>query len=261
MKHGVRIAMLFLGMALPAPVTADVLVDDMEGQRTNQAHSGGYWFIVLDAKSHAEANSQLLVPSSYNFRFHSPGYHSEHCAAVAAVLGAGYRYPFVGMGMNLSRVKEWYDFTRVSAVEFMARGRGVFKLKLRDHWSLYNGSTEDRNQEYSHEFRVDDIWRRYVLPIDRFTVSDQSTIRKAGLGWEDVGDSIQTFIFVSSSYQSRDAGMRIELQVDNIVIRGLDTVGTATGGAPAAEPRSMRTVAEIGSETDEALETSLDEYQ
>lgn len=247
--------------ALIAPARADVLVDDMEGERTNQARSGGYWFIVLDAKSHAEANSQLLVPSSFNFRFQSPGYESDHCAAVAAKLGAGYRYPFVGMGMNLSRGKQWYDFTKVSAIEFMARGQGVFKLKLRDRWSLYNGSTEDRSQEYSHEFRVDDTWRRYVLPIEDFEVSTQSTISRSGLRWSDVGDSVQTFIFVSSSYQSRDAGMRIELRVDDIVIRGLDTVGTAVGGAPPPVPRSPRTVAEMGMDTDAALETSLDEYQ
>jgi hypothetical protein len=215
----------------------------------------------MDSKTHHEGNTCPIVPPTYNFAFHEAGLDSEHCAAIKARLGAGYRYPFAGIGVNLSRTKHFYDFTRVSALEFTARGKGVFKVKLRDHWSLYSSSADDRNLEFYHEFRVGPEWRRYVLPIADFDVSFQSPIHNAGLTWQDVGDSIQTMIFVSSSYHDRDAPLEVELQLDNIVLRGLDTVGVAVRGAPPSETQSVRTDVRLEIDSDGGEEPCLDDHE
>jgi hypothetical protein len=215
--------------------TADVLVDDMEGPKSNQARSGGYWFLFVDAKSKERGNTRILYPDGYgfNFRFGSPGYQSEGCARFTARIGAGYAYPFVGMGMNLDQYKRPYDFCRVNAIEFWARGRGVFKLKLRDTW----GVRQTPRAEYTREFTVSPEWRRYSLRPDDFTTDIASAHTRQGVFWDEVCDSITSLIFVTASYAARDAGTVVELEVDNLVIRGIDRVGNAVQGAPAAPPR------------------------
>jgi hypothetical protein len=225
-------SLLFL---LPAAGSrADVLVDGMEGPKSNQARSGGYWFLFVDAKSKERGNTEILYPDGYgyNFRYDTGGYQSDHCARMKARIGAGYEYPFVGMGMNLDQYKRPYDFCKIEAIEFRARGRGVFKLKLRDTW----GVRQTPREEYSHEFTVSPEWKRYSLRPEDFTVSLSSPLRTHGRRWEGVCDSITSLIFVTASYAARDAGTVVDLRVDDIVIRGLDTVGVAHGSAPAREP-------------------------
>lgn len=213
---------------------ADVLVDGMEGPKSNQARSGGYWFLFVDAKSKEQGTTEILYPHSYgyNFRYDTAGYHGGHCARMKARIGAGYEYPFVGMGMNLDQYKRPYDFCHVDAIEFRARGRGVFKLKLRDTWGVRHTPRE----EYSHEFTVSPEWKQYSLRPEDFTASLYSPLSKHGRSWEGVCDSITSLIFVTASYAARDAGTIVDLHIDDIVVRGLDTIGVAHGDAPEREP-------------------------
>ncbi len=230
-----RVWVALLGLLIPAAAClADVLIDNMEGPRTNRALSGGYWFLFVDAKSKELGNTEILYPDGYgyNFRFADQGYQSDHCARMKARLGAGYDYPFIGMGVNLDGYKRMYPFCAVSSIEFMARGKGVFKLKLRDAW----GYKQSPRKEYSHEFAVSPEWRRYRLRPRDFTVDYDSPARRAGKTWRDVCDSVSTLIFVTSSYAARDVGTVVDLQIDNIVIRGLDEIGLARDNAPKAEP-------------------------
>jgi len=240
---------------------ADVLIDDMEGPKSNQAKSGGYWFFFLDTKSHEMGNTQLLIPSGYNFQFQSPGYQSEKSAHVKVRLGAGYRSPFIGMGMNLDRLKRWYNFNEVSSIEFVARGKGVFRVRLRDSYSVRHTPEEN----FFAVIHLTDEWKWYNLSKEDFTVRNHSHIAKNNLHYADVADSVCSLIFTSHSYQDRDAGTIVELQVDNIIIRGLDTIGMVHANAPARY-KTAATSATQGTITkdyfdDERALDELEEYE
>ncbi len=225
-----KVVLVLIGTLAFGALRADVLVDNMEGPKTNQALSGGYWFLFLDAKSKQEGTTEVLYPDGYgyNFRYDDQGYKSERCARMKARLGAGFDYPFIGMGMNLDQYKRPYNFCKVDAIEFRARGKGVFKLKLRDAF----GYRHNPRKEYTHEFTVSPEWRLYSLKPEDFEIDLDAPLVQKGKQWSSVCDSVLSLVFVTSSYAARDAGTIVDLQVDDIVIRGLDTIGVVHDNAP-----------------------------
>ncbi len=217
---------LVLGSALSF---SDVLLDDMEGERLNQARSGGYWFLILDAKSHQDANSQLIFPPDLNFRFHdTAGYGGSRGARIHVKIGSGYRYPFAGIGFNIDNFREPVDFLKVHSVRFLARGKGTFRLKIRDVWS----TRQTPNANFEHDFIVSPEWQVFDLETKDFRVPRGSPYRREGKTWEDVADSVISLIFTTASYQDRDAGTEIRLDLDLISLVGIDSAGASTTRPP-----------------------------
>ncbi len=234
--------LLVVACMLVNPAIADVLVDNMEGPRQNQSLAQGYWFLYLDTRTHETGNTRLIYPTDYNFRFYPQGYNSGHSARIHAVLGGGYRSPFLGIGLNLDQYRGWYDFSEATMIEFWARGKGSFRLRLRDSISVQH--TPEKNLQ--RQFYVCDEWKLYQFEFSEFVYDDDSHLAQLGKTNKEILKAIGTIIFASASYQDRDAGVEIDLQIDNIVVRGIDSIGAVSNNAPKfVDSRDNRTVVEM----------------
>lgn len=130
----------------------------------------------------------------------------------------GDSYPYVGVGTGVHSSATEYDFGKMVALSFWAKGKGGFKVA----WvsAFTDSCCEDTWGKFGKEFTLTSEWTEYIVWADELVPSPYSGLETAGYEWKDhhLASQLQ---FVNSQSYGQIVDEELELYLDDVRFYGM----------------------------------------
>ncbi|MEO7959303.1 MAG: glycoside hydrolase family 5 protein [Fibrobacteria bacterium] len=153
------------------------------------------------------------------------GYQGKGLHVKMSLLGS--RYPYAGFGAGLMGgwSGEFVDLTKLTAIQFRAKGRGKWEVQLTSD-SIYNKySAADNWGQMVSLFTLSDQWESFVFPAENFAPKRYSPQEIKHVTWEVVRDKIISMEFQSAQSYGPNGGPvndSLEIWIDDIRLIGVE---------------------------------------
>jgi endoglucanase len=153
------------------------------------------------------------------------GYQGKGLHVKLRMLGANYPYAGFGAGLMGGWANNFIDLTKLTAVQFRAKGYGAWNVQI---------TTDSINNKYSAAenwgqmvsgFILKDQWESFVLPAEIFRPKTDSRQAREGLTWEAVRDKVISLDFQSAQSYGRGGipvDDSLEIWIDDIRLIGVE---------------------------------------
>lgn len=156
------------------------------------------------------------------------GYQGKGLHIKMTLLGGNYPYAGFGAGLMGGWANDFVDLTKLTALQFRAKGHGVWDVQFTSD-SIYNKYSADENWgQMTARFILKDQWESFVIPAENFAPKKFSPQALSGLTWEAVRDKIIALEFQSAQSYGQNGGFvddSLEMWIDDIRLIGVDEAG------------------------------------
>jgi endoglucanase len=134
---------------------------------------------------------------------------------------AGGNYPFAGFGAGIlgGYDSTFVDLTKLTAIQFRAKGRGEWNLQIISD-SVSSDTVENWGQ-MGFQFTLKKEWENFIYPIDFFVPKPFSKQAKQKLKWEDVRKKIISLEFMNGQSYGPSPKDSLEIWLDDIRLIGV----------------------------------------
>lgn len=141
----------------------------------------------------------------------------------AKVYLLGGNYPFVGLGTTFPGAygKDWFDFSDLTAISFLAKGSGFLRVDVITD-TVLNGYTEADNWgTFGCDFVLTPEWKQFVVPVKNLTPKRFSLAAKDKLTWSDGMKKACNLSFGINQEYGKVVNDSVEIYLDDIRLYGL----------------------------------------
>jgi aryl-phospho-beta-D-glucosidase BglC (GH1 family) len=153
------------------------------------------------------------------------GYQGKGLHVKLKLLGNNYPYAGFGAGLMGGWSDDFVDLTKLTAVQFRAKGYGAWNIMLGSD-SIYNKySAADNWGQMVSRFILKDQWESFIIPAEIFAPKQYSPQEKKHVAWADVRDKIISLEFQSAQSYGQNGGRvddSLEIWIDDIRLIGVE---------------------------------------
>ena len=233
-----------LAAVKPIDVSTYVVMDDFEDSlprlpasarkwRESQGlpltRGGANWYVFSnDSSDIRSGDGTRILPyqevdagAAPNFQLLSGPWGIQGQGLHAKVHLLGGTYPFAGFGAGIlgGWDSTFTDMTKVSAIQFKAKGRGQWMLEVVS--DSIQADTVENWGHMTYTFRPGADWGNYLIPAEALAPKAYSRQAKQNLAWEDVRKKIIAINFTSGQGYGPKVDTTLELWVDDIRLIGV----------------------------------------
>jgi hypothetical protein len=233
-----------LGASQPIDVNVYVTMEDFEDSLPLMPASARKWRehegIPLDDRHanwyvfHSDSSSVLSgegtpihdykevnAGTSPNFDLLEGAWGSEGKGFHAKMHVIGASYPWAGFGAGIlgGYDSTFADLTKLTAIQFRAKGRGDWCLEVIS--DSINADTVESWGQMSATFRAKPDWETVLIPAEILAPKASSKQARAHLTWEDVRKKIIALEFMNGHCTNEQADTTLELYLDDIRLIGV----------------------------------------
>lgn len=171
--------------------------------------SKGKWFALSDTTSSIEPSAVASNPQSALRTDEGRRYMrwDVQLGGKPYFVNGAYQYPWAAIGLQVAPDNYGLDWRNVSAVQILARGRGLFRFQL-------NTRKVEEISPWGHFGQwvgLDSVWRWIDIPVAQ--LRPEGLAEAKGYGWADAASGVQSIRFLASGSASR-------LELADIRVRG-----------------------------------------
>ncbi|MBO7104559.1 MAG: glycoside hydrolase family 5 protein [Fibrobacter sp.] len=179
--------------------------------------------MVTTNEGGTRSESAALATFKTNDGHNGAGLYMKHVAKAPKNV-----YPYFAMEANLAPTDEdglvYFDFSKMDAISFYAKGQGRIKLVL---YTAYSDSVAKVNKAewaagFHTEFGLTDEWQHYVVWPDALVPERFSKLDTLGGEWEKAKDRVYKIGLKNGSDVVPEQTTTVEWYVDDIIIHGLE---------------------------------------
>jgi len=233
LPESITMRILALLCTLNSFALADVMIENFDDAYKGQTTMGwnlgatakaGYWY-GYDDWNHGKAGLGTIgtpdvVHTDTNFLAAIPADCGDGspCLHVKYVGGAGYAYPFSGVGFNFLSEGKDVDLSTMTSISFRAKGKGSFRFKLLTKHITDDFDSKNYWADMGKTFKLTSAWKTYtidtadILPQDGAPLADTVT-------WEQCMDHVRKIhLATSPAFKAHDT---LDLWIDDIAMQGV----------------------------------------
>ena len=179
--------------------------------------------VITTNEDGSRSESAALATFKTNKGHYGTGLYMKHVAKAPENY-----YPYFALETNLVPVGEdglvYFDFSKMDAISFYAKGQGRIKLVL---YTAYSDSVAKANKVewaagFHTEFGLTDEWQRYVVWPDGLIPERFSKLDTLGGEWEKAKDRVYKIGIKNGSDVLPEQTTNVEWYLDDITIHGMN---------------------------------------
>lgn len=170
--------------------------------------TGGEWFEFMDTS--AGGNSEVTTDIKTDEML-SKVLFADITLQLRTLPGGAW----AGVGVSIGNIKDDWDFSKVKAISFRAKGKGTMRMSV-------ESPVVDSINEWPHFgafFTLDSTWNTYTFSVDSLKLVSPSPAASLGLKWQDVSGAISRIEFEASESYSGTGSLQI--WIDDLTIDGI----------------------------------------